>query len=560
MISILKAFAWLRWRMLINALERTGSRDALERFSIAIEKLGPILAAILLIPSALGVAGLGAAAGYSLAQGAPRPILFEVCRYLLLAVTGLAILGPLFLPAADRSNPVRLLLLPIPRTVLYIGQSASAFGDPWNLLALPLLGAVAAGMAVGGEPVAALLALVAAILFVVVIIGLASLATSVLHLLVRDRRRGELIALLFIIVIPAASMLPAMLSQGPRKDRTTASRRSPVPAWVSTAGSRAMALVPSNIYVTASREAAGHNYAAAATRVAMLGAFGLVLHGLGAAAFKRVLDSPGSSGARRAASMHTAWSRRIPGLSIGESAVALAQFRLALRTPRGRSILLSPLMMFLIFGALMYRGSGTMDFGAIHLAGGPSLAMFTSAISLLAVLPIAMNQFAVDRAGLTMALLSPLTDAELLKGKAVGNALIVLAPCLLSLVASFLLFRGGTPALWTTIPLGLVSVYLLVAPIAAITSAMFPRVVDLNSIGRGSNAHGAAGLIGLLSFVVAAAPSILLALLAMKLLHRPVLAPLFAAVWCLVAFGIARLLFVAARRVFQTRRENLAML
>src|SRR5205085_9287024 len=56
MLRILKAFAWLRWRMLVNALERTGSRDALERFSIAIEKLGPILAGILMIPSALGIA------------------------------------------------------------------------------------------------------------------------------------------------------------------------------------------------------------------------------------------------------------------------------------------------------------------------------------------------------------------------------------------------------------------------------------------------------------------------------------------------------------------------
>ena len=37
MLRILRAFAWLRWRMLINSLERTGARDMLERFSIAIE-------------------------------------------------------------------------------------------------------------------------------------------------------------------------------------------------------------------------------------------------------------------------------------------------------------------------------------------------------------------------------------------------------------------------------------------------------------------------------------------------------------------------------------------
>ena len=37
--------------MLINSLERTGARDTIERFSIAIEELGPIMAAVLMIPS-----------------------------------------------------------------------------------------------------------------------------------------------------------------------------------------------------------------------------------------------------------------------------------------------------------------------------------------------------------------------------------------------------------------------------------------------------------------------------------------------------------------------------
>jgi len=302
MVRILKAFAWLRWRMLVNALERTGSRDALERFSIAIEKLGPLLAAILMIPSVLGVSVLGGAAGYALAQGAARPILFEVCRYLLLAVTALAIIGPLFLPAADRTNPIRLLLLPIPRSVLYVAQSSAAFGDPWNLLAIPLLGTVAIGMAAGGEPAAALVALIAAVAFVVLIVGLASLATSVLHLLVRDRRRGELVALLFIVIIPAASMLPGMLSTGSRRSRDGAHRRIVAPAWVSNAGARVMSVVPSQIYAASAREAAGRNYGAASTRIAVLAGIGLLLHGLGAAAFKRVLDSPGSSGARRCSS------------------------------------------------------------------------------------------------------------------------------------------------------------------------------------------------------------------------------------------------------------------
>ena len=38
MLRILRAFAWMRWRALMNALERTSARDTLERFSLAVDK------------------------------------------------------------------------------------------------------------------------------------------------------------------------------------------------------------------------------------------------------------------------------------------------------------------------------------------------------------------------------------------------------------------------------------------------------------------------------------------------------------------------------------------
>ena len=59
----LRAFAWLRWRMLINSMEQTGTRDTLERFSVAIEKILPIMTAILIVPSALGLSALGGGRG-----------------------------------------------------------------------------------------------------------------------------------------------------------------------------------------------------------------------------------------------------------------------------------------------------------------------------------------------------------------------------------------------------------------------------------------------------------------------------------------------------------------
>ena len=49
-------------------------------------------------------------------------------------------------------------------------------------------------------------------------------------------------------------------------------------------------------------------------------------------------------------------------------------------------------------------------------------------------------------------------------------------------------------------------------------------------------------------------------MLAIRVLGRPALAPVFVAVWCLVAVGINQLLWQVAERVFDSRRENFTML
>jgi hypothetical protein len=560
MMRILRAFAWLRWRMLVNSLEKTGARDTLERFSLAIEKLGPIMALIVMIPSALALAVVGAAGGFGLGRGDQDSMLFEAARYLLLLVPAISVVGPLLLPAADRTNPVRLLLLPIPRSTLYAAQSATAFGDVWILLMLPVVLFVPVGLAAAGAFGSALVALIGGALLVAVIIGLSSLATSLLHLIVRDRRRGELLALLFILIIPAASMLPGLLHAG--RDRGSAERREEfhLPGWAAAAGDRALKLYPTELYVKSTRQAAGGDFIAAGARIAALAITGVLLHAIGMFVFARVLDSPGSTGARRSIATRAAWGRTLPGLTPGASAVALAHVRLALRTPRGRSILLAPLVMTGVFAVVMRQHAGDLGVGPMSLTGGIGLASFTSFISLVATLPIAMNQFAVDRAGMTLALLAPLSDGEYLAGKAVGNAFIALAPALLCLVAAFALFPGGTWPMWLALPPALLSICLLVSAPAAMLSALFPRLVDLNSIGRSSNAHGLASLLGMLSFVACGAPSVLLAVAGTRWLGRPSFVPVLLLAWCAIAYVISRLLFIPARRIFAARRENLALL
>jgi hypothetical protein len=554
---ILRAFLWMRWRVLMNSLERTGARDRFERFSLAIEQLGPILAAILMIPSAIVLAGAAAYGGWALAQGHSHPLPFEALRFLLLAATLLTIIGPFVLPVSERTSAVRLLLLPISRRTLYVAETATALTDPWLALMLPVVLAVPAGMLAGGAWTSAAVTLVAGVLFLLVLLGLTSVVGSVLQLILRDRRRGELLALVFILVIPLVSMIPAFLQSGRLRADPHGGGASDRD-WLAVFEYQVLPRVPSEMYARVTRDFVS-NADGSLRPLAGLAVGAVALHACGLLLLGRILQSPGTATRRRATSASDR-SWRIPGISPGASAVAVAQIRLAIRTPRGRSILLSPLIVFGMFAALTWRGGSGVDLGLLAMRSGLALAIFGAFVSVLAILPLAMNQFAIDGAGLTLEFLTPLDDRDLLYGKAVANTVTAGLPALLCIVGAAVFLPGGDPAVWFTVPLALVATLVLLTPAAAALSALFPRTVDLNSIGRKSNAHSAATLLGMLISGVSGGLAAALVLAANRLFHQASLAPVLMLAWCAGCFVIARLLFVPVRRLLASRRENLAQL
>ena len=265
---------------------------------------------------------------------------------------------------------------------------------------------------------------------------------------------------------------------------------------------RSSEVLPSELFVRATRSQVQGLTGSAGLAVAELAGLALVLHGIGLLLFGRLLRGPGSTTRSRTRTSAEPWRWTLPGLSRAGNAVAHATIRLGMRTPRGRSIVLSPLVVFALF-AVTLRRAGAFDLGTFNLSGGIGLATFASGICLISILPFAMNQFAIDRAGLTLSLLAPIDTRALLDGKSAGLGMIVAAPILVCIAAAYLVFPGGSLASWISLPLALWSVYVVVAPAAAALSAVFPRAVDLNSIGRGSNAHGLAGTLGLLVFGLA---------------------------------------------------------
>jgi hypothetical protein len=564
MFRILRAFAWMRWRVFINALERTGARDTLERFSLAVDKIGPIVAALLLVPSMIGMAAFSVVAGYT-AASRPEipPILFDVVlRALTLAFSAVAIVGPIAFPVMERANPVRLLLLPIPRTTLYIAQASGSLGDPWTLVAIPLALFLPLGLALGGSLASAAVSIVGGLLFLLVLVGLSTLTACVVQLVARDRRRGELAALAFILLIPLFGMLMNLADEGVSRRN----RHRPSPAPIEQSAERTLAnrlargafrMTPSEQFLGAARTAVAGSLAASATALLVLAATAAIVHGSALLVFERLLAFPGAVSRRRTGPRRTRQVTRIPGLSPGANAVALAQIRLTLRTPRGRSTLLSPLLVFAVFAVLSMRNGDVPR--SLVAYNGVGLALFGECFSLLTIVVFAMNQFALDGAGLTLELLSPLPDKDLLDGKAVATGLTAGAPALLCLLVAFLLFPGGSTALWVSVPLAGAAVYLLLSPVAAAVSTLFPRVVDLNSVGRGSNPHGLAGLIGVATVVLSGLPPAALALFAIGWLQRPELTPVFLLLWCVLTFAVNRVLFRPLRSLFAKRRENLAM-
>ena len=555
---IFRAFLWMRWRVLVNSLERTGARDTLERFAVATEKLGPIMAMVLLIPSSIFLLVLGITAGFGLATG-DWLVTMELIRYFMLLALALTLVGPIVLPTRDSGSVVRMLLLPIPRLNLYLGQMAGSIADPWIVLVVPVVLGVAIGLAVGLKFVAALIALLAGAAFMLFVMGLTSLASSLVHLLLRDRRRGDLVMLAIVLIIPIVAMAPQMLLRSERNGGhklTRAERSALPPTRLERFAVKSLPYIPSEMYRAATvggTRAPVH----AMLPLASLALVAFLVQATAFGAYRRVLDVPVSLGSRRAGSFGGLWTRVVPGLTPGASAVAFTQLRLALRTPRGRASIASPLLMPLVLAGLAYRGGG-IPIPGLQGDNGLGLAAFGVFASILGLIPLAMNQFAIDKAGFTRQMLSPLSVRELLWGKAVGNGFTAAIPAVFCLLIPALMFPGGSPALWIGLILAVIATYVLIAPAAAALSAVFPKIVDLNSIGNSSNAHQAAGLLGMLSFAGAIAPPALLTFAALRILHRPDLVPLFMLAWCALAFAVSYLLFIPVRRLVESRCESLA--
>jgi hypothetical protein len=564
MIRFLRAFAWLRWHLLLNSVRAGSRRDTWEQLSRLLALIVPALIVVLSLGSIIAVSVGGLIAGKALATGRglvePALIMFVV-RAVLFGAMALVAIMPIGSAAQTTSTKYsRLLLLPIPTRVLHLVEVLAGLADPWIMFMLPGLALFAIGLAWGGRLDLGVMAGVAGIALAIALASLAAFVSFSVSWLFRDRRRAELLTIIFVMSISIVALLPQMLDNSDSPDRARSGRRrgpltiarieEVLPAWVQ--------VMPSEVYGRAMTAAAvNHNRGAALTWVGLLIAEAMLLFHVSGMVHRRLLESAvsASGGRHRVTRMRPPWE--LPGISVPSAAVGWVMFKSSLRSVRGRVAVLLPGPMMAIVSLVLLRKPDEMLW--VSALGTHSHLMFGASlmIALFAIHPFTLNQFSSDRAGLTLQLLLPISAKDLVRGKAIGGGALFLMAALISGVASALATGGGSAAAWAMTAVGGLATYVAVTPIAAILSALFPVAADMSKAGSGGNPHVASAVIGMIAVGIAALPVLGIAVPSTITGAPPSVALMAMLVWLGIVTLIAWLLLGAVAQVVTVRRENL---
>ena len=559
MLRFLRAWAWVRWRERLNAIERSDRADRIQRFTRATEVVGPVMVALMLVPAALVAAALGLAAGYGMGLGAEwGGAAMHFLRVALGAALVLTVVGPIALPSGrGLASLPRLLLLPVPRHALFAGEVAGGLAEPWILMT-----ALAALMLVGGalaslDLAMAAVGVIAALLLVLTFAGLGACFAALLHLLMGNRRRGEWILVAALTAFSLLSMVPMLMTAGGTREERRAREsdvESRIAAQIETPAGGYLAVLPTELYVAAVARAAGAVPGSPAPVLAGLaGSAGLAL-AAGWSLWQRAIDRGGvSAGGGRS---RTAGARRTASRRGATSGIGFTFLQHITRTARGRALVLPSIAISLVFAGLVAFRDG-IDLGFTAVRDGFAVAVFGTLLALLAPVQLWMNQFAIDRAGLTMLCLQPLSSAQILRGKMAGAAALAAALAALPVAAGLLIGSPLPAAYWAVLALGALAAFLVLAPVAALLSTFFPRHVDLSSIGSRSNAHPVSALVGGALTFAAMGPPFAAAIVGFRILQSPSSAVGLAALWLALAAGVHLVLMKVAVRAFDRRREAL---
>jgi hypothetical protein len=558
---LLRAFIRLRWRLLVNGLRSGSRRGVLEEASRWLQAAVPILFAILAVPVVLAMAAGGVIAGIFLARSQDAAIVTAVVLAMALTVPLLwVVLRPL-LPGGDGASGREDLprILPVPMRFLRHFELMRVLMDPIVLLFVPAVLLVPVGTALAGRLVLAVMALVASVSLVALLAAGGGVVALAVRLLLRDRRRGEVVTLIVFLLLSVVGFLPQVMMTDPHHQARLPGRgaepRNLNAGAVESKLPGFLQVLPSGLYGLALGLAAEGAWWQASVRVAALAGMAVAAYGAAIPLHRRLLTTPVRGAARRT-TQSQATSQRIPFVQAPTAAVAAGTVRLLLRTVRGRMLLLSPPVVGLLLAVMASRMTGP---GMTIFASPLGAAILLAVVSVISVQALASNQFAIASGGLVFELLLPLSVRSMVRGRALGFLGVGATCLLLGQVPLVLLLRGLSAPVWLAIVLGALSVQLALLPVAAVLGALFPKTVDLAVLGHAGKPHPAASALTMMASSAAAVVPLGLGFVAVRVLSHPWLAPVLVGAWVGVCLGVSWVLLPVAERFVAARRENLAL-
>lgn len=561
----LRAIIWLRWRLLRNSISGGRKRDALEQVSRAMALMVPIAIASLSIGTFIAVSVVGFLGGRAVGSGlVDMPSGLFILRIILTVAVFAIVAVALATPSQSATaHYTRLLLLPLHRRVLHLVEVAAGLADPWLAIVGAGLIAFSAGIYAGGRPLGAVAGMAGAGALVAVLVCAGSLAGFLVSWLMRSRRRGELFTLIFVLAFTLVSFVPAMASRSfdgrtPVTDGSPPQKRQfnlkefdrSLPAWTR--------YLPSEVYAGIVHDGLRNRGSGVATGIAILGAQAVLLFLASARVHRRMLNSLESEfGSRRTGTIKGP-SPQLPLLSPGSSAVAWAQYKGTLRTVRGRLTVLLPGPMLSIL-TLAFRGIPTETWATTAAEQGYLLLGASTIFTLYSMHAVSMNFFGSDRAGLTLQLLSPVTDRELAWGKLAGFAMMVATGLLVCVLTALSVAPSGPAPYWIATLIGGVATFVLLCPLAIWFSALFPVASDLSKTGAGGNPHPLPMIVGTLCTAAFTMPAAAVILAAEFYFTNEMMAVPLMLAWLIVCVVVCVPLVNLASRAIGIRRENLAL-
>lgn len=445
----LRTFVWLRWRLAVNQMRRSGSAGvAVSAIFTALMAAGAVVG--LLIGLAIGM--------FPMRTAAPRVVMViwdgAIVGFLFFWMVGLIS----ELQRADALSLDRFLHLPVSPTgvflINYLGSSVSLS----LVLFLPAMLGLSAGLVVSrGAAMLPLFALVAAFFLMITAVTY-QFRGWLASMMANPRRRRTIMAvvpLLFLVVVQLPNLWNLTPGARERRDARTAARKAttaldeelaagritkaeydaqrppPPPAADASAGydrTRRVNMVAPPGWLAYGAEAAAEGR----MWPPVAGVFGMALIGVLSLrrsytttirlyqgdfrARKRLAHEPAIAHAapiretpanRSAAFMET----RLPWVSDRASAVAMNGLRSWMRAPELKMMLLTPLIMLVIFSG-MFQSEPMRE--GLRTAQATGLVAFMLVVGMIG--PVG-NQFGFDRAGFRTFVLSPVPRRDVLMGK-----------------------------------------------------------------------------------------------------------------------------------------------